>query len=353
MSTELATPAPTLPTPFVAALLLMATLTRFVGLGWGLPRQFNVDEVRMTALALEAVEGVATPVHSDYGPVPIVLTAWAFRACAAIVPACGEDGRLAREAKLAYAARVGEALVGVATVAVVMRLGLALGGVAVALTAGLLFAFAPLAEQLSKVFGVDAYLAFFGAAALLLGVRVVERRRLVDALAMGAMVGAGAATKLTGLALLAPIVLAHALPPRPARGRAWRGLGAGLAAAVATFLAFSPAAITSARRYWLLDLADPSWWHFLAPRAGVTLFPWNVLMVSGVIQPLWAFASADPVPLRAAIVAALWSIGPVALVAPVGGWLAWRQRRPVARFLVLATLVQLLAVGTTYVHYTR
>jgi 4-amino-4-deoxy-L-arabinose transferase-like glycosyltransferase len=308
-------------------ILLLALALRAVHLDYGLPTIFHPDERFIVGPALRMVEtGDLDPGFYNYPALPMYVLAAAITF----------DGGLAADAArprtdipgAVHLARRVTTLFGMATIVAVYAVGLLWRSRRTGLCAALLLAITPFHVMDSHYANVDVPMTFWAVCATAFVLAFVRTGGLRWYLAGSAAVGLAAASKYTGLVLLA--LLAVAVIVDPHTERSFRRTGArivtGWAAALAAF-----------------SLATPyTWVRFAAVRDALSFerahvssghWGWDLNVGGWIYQPvIYQFAAALPFVLGAAL-----------YLAALGGAFA-SIRRPTREALVLwAALVPLLA----------
>jgi YYY domain-containing protein len=200
----------------LVAVLVVGGLLRFVGLQWDEGHHLHPDErfismveekLAFPGSAAEYLDSARSPLnpynrgHDSfvYGTLPLFLSK-------AVATAVGKTG-------YGWSYLTGRALSGVADLftvwlayLLVRRLG---GRRSAALCAGALYAFSPLAIQLSHFWTVETFLTAFSTLTLLGAVRIARgRSSLLEEIGLGIALGLAVACKVTALALLLPVGLA-------------------------------------------------------------------------------------------------------------------------------------------------
>jgi len=256
------------------AVLLLALLLRLVGLTWGFPHSFNVDESHVVYLASQLAQrfaqtGSLDPQASSYGALPLYLlalsTALADQALAWLktLMATPFDS-----APMLYIGRLLAALSSTATVGLTMALAARLyrhptdeaGGRRVALGSGLLLAICLLPVREAHFGTVDSLLVALMMLALLLGERLARRGAWRDYALAGAAVALAMSVKIGAGLLAAPLLAAHLAQTRRQLNRpaSWgipQLLLCGLVV-VGLWLALNPYAVLNPATYFDLDRND-------------------------------------------------------------------------------------------------
>ena len=313
----------------LAGVLLVATVLRFTALGWGLLHTPISDEQ-------DFVENVGEMMaHGDWDhrfyEYP-GLFFYLLRPVLALAPESrpyksdwdrlppithfGRSGYLA--------ARGVVAAVGVLSVFLVFRLGVALLGTWGGLAASLLMAVSPVEVFVCHEVRPDVVLESTVLLALLAFRRLGVRLR--DDLVSGVAIGAAAAVKFTGALIMAPYLIARWLAPGPRL----RGLLTAWAAAALFWLLATPYALVKPRSFLNGALAQVSW-HYRG---------------RGVFSTFWkAF------PFYVATLS--WSLGYVGAALAVLGLFAVRRRladwAPALAYGCLLVLV----LSSAYMHWHR
>ncbi|MBI2566270.1 MAG: glycosyltransferase family 39 protein [Candidatus Schekmanbacteria bacterium] len=217
--------------------IAVAAGLRFFGLGHGI--SFHPDERHIVMVTQGLHWGDMSPRFFAYGSFPMYLL-WA------LAQVLGRaHGYLGGYDGMFWIGRVVSALAGTLTVAMTYRLARECGYRSkVALVAAAILAANVFHIQLSHFYAVDVLLTALTTAALLAILRTISADGTWRMLVAAFFVGTATATKVSALALLAPLGVAW-LGAR-ARSRAWWSptaigrLGLGLVAIAAVFLVFEP-----------------------------------------------------------------------------------------------------------------
>jgi len=224
-------PAPRWALPALAAILALAALLRFTGLGWGLRHPPHLDERVFVESTLEMLRaGDLDHRYYEYPGLVFYLLApllWPLRG----QPPGPQAYLLARGLV---------AVCGVLGCAVLYPLGRRLHSAAAGLGAALLMAVSLVAVETSHMFRPDVVLQLLCALGLLAFARLDGGAR--RECAAGAALGAGLAAKFSGVFLLPSYVAARMLAPGPRLSRLLLG---GAVAALA-FALLSPYALVHA-----------------------------------------------------------------------------------------------------------
>jgi len=328
------------------AVLLVAAILRFSGLNWDSGLLFHPDERRI----LMVVSGLRWPKPWDwsvvlsprsplnprffaYGSLPLYI----LHALGALLGSGGE--------RLYLMARALSAAASLATVAVLYRIGVRLGGRTAGLLAAAFLSVSALTVQLAHFGTVDSLLVLLCTLAVWALLDVVQTGSLRAGATAGTLVGLALATKTSALPLAAAVwiawtvwaVRAHPLP------RLWRGM-AGLAVSAGT----AAAAFALAMPYALID-----WFRFAVAMAqegamaeGSPTVPY-VLQYAGTVPYLYQVGEL-----------ARWALGlPLAVAALAGmAWLTWRgmrYRRPADLVILAWVWPYFLTVGAFHAKFVR
>lgn len=261
-------------TVLAGGVLLLALLLRLVGLTWGFPHSFNVDESHVVYLASQlaqrfAQSGSLDPQASSYGALPLYLlaasTALADQALAWLktLVAVPFDS-----APMLYIGRLLAALSSTATVGLSMALAGRLyrhpaneaAGRRAALWSGLLLAICLLPVREAHFGTVDSLLVALMMLVLLLGERLARRGAWRDYAWTGVTVALAMSVKIGAGLLAAPMLAAHLAQirrplNRPAHWKLPQLLVCGLVA-VGLWLALNPYALLNPAVYFDLDRND-------------------------------------------------------------------------------------------------
>jgi hypothetical protein len=322
---------------------------RLWGIGFGLPQLYHPDEPAYVLQALAV--GARLPNGLTFANPPlfkyILLGEYALDYGVHRVVGISASAQefvaqfRADPSELYLIARVSSAFIGAAAAVAASALGGAVGGRRVGVIAAWLSAVTYLLVR-DAHFGVDDTLVtLLVTCGLVFCVRIVRGGARSDYVAGGALAGLAFAAKYDGIALLAPLVLAHAL--RVAERRR-ADLAFGLAACVAAALVAFPSLLTEPGRvvydiYLHLYLGATGGYDGLDPSGGYVFYSkslliglgWPLLIAIGA--GLLMIASRRDRPLL--VVAAL----PIAMILVLGA-----QQMYFARFL-LPALPALLVIA--------
>jgi len=254
--------------------LLLALFLRVVGLTWGFPHSFNVDESHVIYLASQLTQrfaqtGSLDPQASSYGALPLYLlalsTVLADQALAWLKTLIATPFD---SAPMLYIGRLLAALSSTATVGLTMALAGRLyphpaneaAGRRVALGSGLLLAICLLPVREAHFGTVDSLLVALMMWTLLLGERLARRGAWRDYALTGAAVALAMSVKIGAGLLAAPVLAAHLAQTRrqfnrPASWGIPQLLLCGLVV-VGLWLALNPYAVLNPATYFDLDRND-------------------------------------------------------------------------------------------------
>ena len=226
-------------------LLAIATWLRFAGIGFGLPGKYRPDEEFTVSCSLRIFGGQPNPHFFTYPTLYMNLLAAVYGVWQRIGTWLGSFGAAGFQAFVQanggaaahLAARMTTAAAGVLGVLATYRLGRLAAGTRVGIVAALLLTFSYAHVRESHFATADVLLTLLATLALGAIMRVSETGRWRDSIVAGMLAGLAFSTKYPGLALLVPLVLAHAVPWR--RGALARG-GIAVLAMTAAFAAGSP-----------------------------------------------------------------------------------------------------------------
>lgn len=278
----------------LAAIVIVAAILRFHGIGAGIPFAIAVDEPEIIDRAVGMMRsGDYNPHFYDYPAfyIYLQLVVAVVRFLAGVIAGEWQSLSQPTSADFLLWGRALTAALGTATVLVVYLAGLRWGTRTALLGAGLM-AVMPLHVRESHFVLTDVPVTLWVAVSLLLTLRAHERQRASGYAWAGAAAGLAAATKYPGAtALILPLLAVWMAPgTRPSR------IVAALAAVAASGAAFLVAA-----PYTLLDLpgflngfarlmasytgappADPAWLTYLKHLRNAVEWPAFILMVAGV-----------------------------------------------------------------------
>jgi 4-amino-4-deoxy-L-arabinose transferase-like glycosyltransferase len=258
----------------VGGVLLLALLLRLVGLTWGFPHSFNVDESHVVYLASQLAQrfaqtGSLDPQASSYGALPLYLLALsAALADQALTWLKTLVATPFDSAPMLYIGRLLAALSSTATVGLTMALADRLyrhsadeaAGRRVALWSGLLLAICLLPVREAHFGTVDSLLVALMMWVLLLGERLARRGAWRDYVLTGGAVALAMSVKIGAGLLAAPVLAAHLAQirrplNRPANWKLPQLLVCGLVV-VGLWLALNPYAVLNPATYFDLDRND-------------------------------------------------------------------------------------------------
>jgi 4-amino-4-deoxy-L-arabinose transferase-like glycosyltransferase len=246
--------------------LVLALALRVVGLTWGFPHRFHIDEdlvIHLTeGLMMQFKEtGSLNPESTSYGALPLYLLSIASAAATQVI-SLTQTFLPINSAPTIYVARLLSAIESLATVWLTAELARRLFGSAVALLSALFLGVCLLPVREAHFGTVDTLLVALISLALLLGENIARRELWRDYLKVGVALALAAATKIVALLVLAPIALAHAWKPidglESSRARAgWSRrllpLIGTMALVAALWLALNPYALLDPNIYLDLD----------------------------------------------------------------------------------------------------
>lgn len=214
----------------------LALMIRLFGIGYGLPFIYWTDEYHEVMRALELGSGNFNFARTGKGGFYFLLfVEYGFyyvflKLSGAISTVQDFAEQFVRDPTAFYLmGRVTAALFGCATVAVAYCLARQAHQASAGVLAALFLAFNFVHVDLSHRVGVDVPMAFFAALALYFGLRVASDGQKRDYLLAGLCAALATTTKLPGILVLLPLLIAHAYhvagsPGGPLRWLASRGL---------------------------------------------------------------------------------------------------------------------------------
>lgn len=204
-----------------AALLGLAMILRFYGIGWGLPQVYEEATPFKTAWQMWGwgpSQDVDLNPHFFNYPSLVIYLQFAVQGLAYLVLNLWGWVDSTLDYQVRYhidkttfylVARTAHVLFGAACAWVTYLVGRRAAGTTVGVIAGALLAVNTFHISRSQMIEVDGPLTFFVVLSLLLMLRVVERPSLGRYVALGVCIGLAASTKYTGALLLLPAVVAH------------------------------------------------------------------------------------------------------------------------------------------------
>ncbi|HEV8725295.1 MAG TPA: glycosyltransferase family 39 protein [Candidatus Binatia bacterium] len=251
--------------------LVLALALRLVGLTWGFPHEFHIDEdlvINLTQrLMMQFKEtGSLNPDSSSYGALPLYLLAVASAAAAQVISVTQTILPIPiHSAPPLYVARLLSAIESLATVWLTAELARRLFGRSVALLTALFLGICLLPVREAHFGTVDTLLGALISLTLLLGEQITRRGLWKDYVKVSVALALAAATKIVALLVLAPIALAHAWKQihRPESSAARAGWSRRLLPLIATvtlvaalWLALNPYVLLDPDIYFNLDRND-------------------------------------------------------------------------------------------------
>jgi hypothetical protein len=211
------------------AIVALALALRLWHLHFGLPEWYHPDEVRKARAIARIAAGDLHP-GSFYHP------SFLLYASALTLRLQHPDGAGIDEQSAVRAGRLTVALLGTATVGMMIIAGGQLAGTVGAMAAGLLLAVAPLHVVCSHYLKEDVPLAFWMVATWIASVRIITRGAARDVTTAALLAGVAAGTKYPGVLCVALVWAAR----RMSGVNAWRRIGL---AAASGFLLTTPFAL--------------------------------------------------------------------------------------------------------------
>jgi 4-amino-4-deoxy-L-arabinose transferase-like glycosyltransferase len=234
-------------TVWLAVVVVVAAVLRFMHLGHGIPFQIGIDEPELMSRAVRMMRtGSPNPQFFDYPGLMLYVHA-ALATIRFLVGAIAQEFRSLDQVSMDDFFLWGRALtatLGVATVALVHQIGMRWGARHALLAAGLM-AVMPMHVRESHYVLTDVPVTFFTALTMLLSLSAHEKASVKAFALAGIAAGLATGTKYTaGVAVLLPVIAAWmTLSARPSRVAC---VGAALGGCLVTFLVVAP--------YTLLDL---------------------------------------------------------------------------------------------------
>jgi hypothetical protein len=199
----------------LAGSLALALGLRVSGLTWGFPHRFHIDEDFVLSVTESLIErfsatGSLKPEVTSYGALPLYLLALASTLASQVISAAQTIVPLPiHSAPPLYVARLLSALEGLATVWLTAELARRLFGRSVALLTALFLGVCLLPVREAHFGTVDTLLVALISLTLLSGEQIARRGARTDYVNAGVTLALAASTKVVGLLLLAPLVVAH------------------------------------------------------------------------------------------------------------------------------------------------
>ncbi len=320
-------------------ILCLGAVPRFWSLDWdwdsqtGIYQSVHPDEATLLSAAGD-LRHTLKPSITSYGALSLYLPWSATQPLAwfGVEPFDFADDTSARWTVLL--ARSISAAAAVLSLWLTWALGLRLGGSRAGLLGAALLAVCVLPIQQAHFYTVDTAFTAATLAGLLAAVRLMSNRSVLAWVLAGLMVGATAALRINGLALLVPVTvvglmpLLHARTPAIIRHTAGRGAIVG-AAALLTLVMLQP--------YMILDPA-----HYFA-YGGINNLRSVLTIAVGDMSRIWTLYDSAQTPVLFHLGSLLFhGMGPLLQVAGLAGfvYLAWR-RQP-ADIVVLVWSVTLI-----------
>ncbi|MFA6450490.1 MAG: glycosyltransferase family 39 protein [bacterium] len=201
------------------AVLALAFALRVFGNGYGLPDQFNIDEVHVVSRAIKFGSGDLNP-HFFFYPALYMYVLFFFYGVYFVIgrvigifPSAADFGMqyFIDPTMFFLIARTLTAALGTATVYAVAALGTRFYNRRTGLVAALLLAATPLHVDMSHYAVTDVPMTFMIMASLFFGARIAERGGRRMYIAAGLCAGAAMAFKYTAALLVPPLLVAHVL----------------------------------------------------------------------------------------------------------------------------------------------
>jgi 4-amino-4-deoxy-L-arabinose transferase-like glycosyltransferase len=215
-------------------LLGAALLIRLWGTWYGLPFTYYNDEYHEVMRALQLGTGSFNFGRSGKGGLYLILFLeyglyFVTLKLAGVVESAQEFGKLFATDPTAFylIGRVTVAVFGAATVAAVYFLARQAYSTAAGLLAGLFLAFNALHIDLSRLIGLDVLMTLLAMVSLYFGLRMIETQRRRDYLLAALFAALATTTKLPGILLLLPLLVAHTYAVRKTGGTVRSGLASG------------------------------------------------------------------------------------------------------------------------------
>jgi len=214
------------------ALISGALLVRLWGAGYGLPFTYYNDEYHEVMRALQLGTGSFNFNRNGKGGLYLVLFIeygfyFVILKLAGVVGTAQEFGKLFVTDPSAFylIGRMTVAVFGATTVAAVYFLARQAYSTAAGLLAGLFVALNVLHVDLSRLIGLDVLMTLLAMVSLSFGLRMIGTHRRRDYLLAALFAALATTTKLPGILLLLPLLVAHTYAVRTASGgvRSWFG----------------------------------------------------------------------------------------------------------------------------------
>ena len=343
------------------AILILAAVTRFWGLGWGLPHTYHVDENWFAGKAMQFFGGDLNPRFFHVPTLHMYMIAGLWRSYYGIGKAAGtfqgpEDFQsryISRPDGHYLIGRSLSALFAIGTILLLYLVGTRMYNRRAGVLAALLLIFALDHNRISHDMLPDVPMVFFLVLSLFFIRRIYKTGRTRDYLLAGFAAGVAMAMKYGGYMMFLPLFLAHLFRVLETRRPRWEILfspkliGSGLVF-LATFIAGSPYIVLDFPKFWSefrwqsshliteghfgSSFEEPAWLFYFKHgfRENVGLAA-QFLVLGGVLLGLVRRGKRDLILLSY----------PVVLFLLIAGWKARATRylMPLAPFFILAGAV--------------
>ncbi len=198
---------------FLAVLILLAVVTRFWGLGWGLPHTYHIDENRFQAIAVQFLRGDLNPHFFHVGTLHMYLLAGMWKAYQGVGGFDSTEAMIASLVKdptpFYLIGRGLSAVLGVGVVLLIYLLGLRMFGFRVGAAAGLFMTFSLEHIKISHAMLPDGPTLFFVVLSFYLARRIYQTGRTRFYVLVGLTAGIAMAMKYAGHMMAIPVFAAH------------------------------------------------------------------------------------------------------------------------------------------------